>query len=73
MDFKGELAWLEEPEWRSDLMWVAERAGREVRAERERGRGLVVGACGKGKVHRIVMESEVKVRCVMLTRGGEQA
>jgi hypothetical protein len=73
MDFEGELAWLEAPEWRSDLMWVAESAGREVKGERERGRGLGLGGCGKGKENGIVMESEIKVRCVILTRGGEQA
>ena len=81
MDFQGDLAWLEAPEWRSDLRWVAERAGREVGEERERGRGLGrkvrcggmsdVGN-GKGGVKE-EKEGEVKVRCVILTRGGEQA
>lgn len=55
-----------------DLRWVAERAGREVRGERERGR-LV----WKGKVERGYEtegeKQDVKVKCVILTRGGEHS
>ena len=61
--FEGELGFLEAPEWRSDLRWVAERAGRDIGEERERARGRM----GMGGV------GDVGVRCVILTRGGEQA
>jgi 2EXR family len=61
--FEGELGFLEAPEWRSDLRWVAERAGRDLGEERERARGKM-GMDGVG---------DVRVRCVILTRGGEQA
>ena len=72
--FSGEVGFLEAPEWRGDLRWVAERAGREVGEERGRGR---IGGGGK---RREVVENGgeddtegVQVRCVLLTRGGEQS
>jgi hypothetical protein len=70
--FEGELGFLEAPEWRMDLRWIAERAGEALAEERERARG------GMGKVGWYVEEEEgkekgVMVRCVILTRGGEQA
>jgi hypothetical protein len=64
-DFKGELGFLEIPEWRGDLRWVGERAEREVRRLRDRSRsGKLKGEEGDG---------DISVRCVILTRGGEQA
>ena len=69
--FRGALGFLEAPEWRRDLRWVAERAGDGLREERGRGVGRCLGKGGKdggsGK------EGGVRVRCVILTRGGEQA
>jgi hypothetical protein len=66
--FEGELGFLEAPEWRRDLRWVAERAGAELGEERLRARS-------KGKVKGRIedVKGEVRVRCVILTRGGEQA
>lgn len=70
--FAGELGFLEAPEWRMDLRWIAERAAEVLGEERERARGVAgkqalmeVGGDGK--------EKGVEVRCVILTRGGEQA
>jgi len=55
-----------------DLRWVAERAGREVRGERERGRLI-----WKGKVDRECEtdgeKEDIKLKCVILTRGGEHS
>jgi hypothetical protein len=70
--FVGELGFLDAPEWRMDLRWIAERAGEALGEERERARG------GVKKVGGHVGEEEgrengVIVRCVILTRGGEQA
>lgn len=70
--FEGELGFLEAPEWRMDLRWIAERAGEDLKEERERARG------GVGKQSLFETEEDgtvhgVKVRCVILTRGGEQA
>jgi len=70
--FVGELGFLDAPEWRMDLRWIAERAGEALGEERERARG------GLKKVGGHVGEEEgrekgVIVRCVILTRGGEQA
>jgi hypothetical protein len=68
--FEGELGFLEAPEWRMDLRWIAERAGEALGEERERARGGV----GKiGCVEEEGKENGVTVRCVILTRGGEQA
>ncbi|KAE9369542.1 hypothetical protein N431DRAFT_427706 [Stipitochalara longipes BDJ] len=69
--FEGELGFLDAPEWRMDLRWIAERAEETLEEERERARG------GKGKMGWFV-EGEgndrwVVVRCVILTKGGEQA
>ncbi len=67
--FEGELGFLEAPEWRMDLRWIAERAGEALGEERERARGGK-GRCGCGGKGE---ENGVKVRCVILTKGGEQA
>lgn len=67
-NFGGEVGFLEAPEWRGDLRWVAERAGQEVGVERCRGRGVKKDERAEG-----VSTDGVKVRCVLLTRGGEQA
>jgi hypothetical protein len=66
--FEGELGFLEAPEWRRDLRWIAERAGQELGEERQRVR---TGGKIKGKIGE--MDEQVRVRCVILTRGGEQA
>ncbi|PVH87984.1 hypothetical protein DL98DRAFT_224400 [Cadophora sp. DSE1049] len=70
--FEGEVGFLECPAWRRDLKWVAEGAERGVREERRRvvgtrrdGVGNGTGAGGGGL-------GDVSVRCVILTRGGEQ-
>lgn len=60
--FRGELGWLDVPGWRGDLEWVADRAEGRLREERDRVR---IGGRNKGE--------EMNVRCVILTRGGEQA
>ena len=68
--FEGELGFLDAPEWRMDLRWIAERAEEVLGEERERARG------GKGKMGCPELEGNergVVVRCVILTRGGEQA
>jgi hypothetical protein len=55
-----------------DLRWIAERAGEVLGEERERARGglkKVGGHVGDEEGR----EKEVIVRCVILTRGGEQA
>ena len=68
-NFEGELGFLEAPEWRGDLRWLAGRVGDDVRGERERCRGIKMLGDGdegdKGK--------SVVVECVILTRGGEHA
>lgn len=69
--FEGVLGFLEAPEWRSDLRWLAGRAKEDLGVERGRGRSLLADAsCSSGKLDG---EGEVDVRCVILTRGGEQA
>jgi hypothetical protein len=69
--FAGELGFLEAPEWRMDLRWIAERAEEALGEMRERARR------GKGNTGRYVegegYEKGVVVRCVILTKGGEQA
>jgi hypothetical protein len=69
--FEGELGFLEAPDWRMDLRWVAKRAGEQLREERGRARGGVgkIGWCEEGEGS----ERGVMVRCVILTKGGEQA
>lgn len=69
--FEGELGFLEAPEWRMDLRWIAERAGEALGEERERARGGT-GKMGWNEAEE-GKEKGVKVRCVILTRGGEQA
>jgi hypothetical protein len=61
-EFKGEIGFLETPEWREDLKWVERREEEGLEAERERARVRMRERVGK-----------VRVRCVLLTRGGEQA
>ncbi|KAG4435909.1 hypothetical protein IFR05_008603 [Cadophora sp. M221] len=60
--FEGEVGFLECPAWRRDLKWVAEGAERGVGEERTRVVGRKSGELGV-----------VRVRCVILTRGGEQS
>ena len=60
--FEGPLGFLEAPEWRGDLRWVAEMAGREVGEERKK----IAAAVGDN-------DDALEVKCVILTRGGEQA
>jgi len=67
--FEGELGFLEAPEWRRDLRWIAERAGEGLREERGR---FWLGK-GKWKSEKDKDVERVRVRCVILTRGGEQA
>lgn len=64
-EFRGEVGFLRLPGWRRDLVWVAERAEEGIERERMRVRGL--------RGERGGVEGEVEVRCVLLTRGGEQA
>ncbi|KAH6677423.1 hypothetical protein B0J14DRAFT_651313 [Halenospora varia] len=68
--FEGGLGFLEAPEWRGDLRWLAGRAREGIVQERKRGqmgwkRGGIEGEC-KGM-------GGIEVRCVILTRGGEHA
>lgn len=66
--FRGEIGFLLAPEWRGDLKSLADRAQAEVRGESARARGFVQrdgdGRSGK---------CEIDVKCMLLTRGGEQA
>lgn len=57
--FEGQVGFLEVPSWRRDLKWVAEGAERDIRE--------------KGRTGSMVGRADVKVRCVILTRGGEQS
>jgi hypothetical protein len=66
--FRGDIGFLDAPEWRSDLRWVAEMAEREVCAEMGRARGRVKGGEEKADGAKAVV-----VKCVLLTKGGEQA
>jgi hypothetical protein len=58
-EFEGELGFLDIPEWRQDLREAAEGAEVEVREERRK-----MGVA-EGEVR------DVKVKCVILTKGGE--
>jgi hypothetical protein len=69
-EFKGEIGFIEAPEWRNDLRWVAEMAEREVGEEMGRARGKVRHEDGGRKSEG---KDGVVVRCVLLTRGGEQS
>ena len=69
--FEGELGFLEAPAWRNDLKWLADRAGALLWVER--GRGMSLLADGDGTSDVVVKMPEVHVKCVILTRGGEQA
>ena len=66
--FSGEIGFLLAPEWRADLKSLADRAQAEMREESARARGFVQrgGDIGNG-------ECEIDVKCMLLTRGGEQA
>ncbi|KAG9231444.1 hypothetical protein BJ875DRAFT_469558 [Amylocarpus encephaloides] len=72
--FEGELGFLEIPEWRSDLRWVARRARDGLMEEGRKGRKgrNLLGDRGEGNTGS-EERGEVDVRCVFLTRGGEQA
>lgn len=63
--FKGEIGWLDVPEWRGDLWWLADGAEKRLKEVKER----VWGGGRKGGEEL----GGVRVRCVILTRGGEQA
>jgi len=63
--FKGEIGFLDVPEWRKDLKWLAERAEEDVNQERAR--------CGGLKRDQQEIHQSLTVRCVLLTKGGEQA
>lgn len=69
--FEGEVGFLECPAWRRDLKWVAEGAERGVREERRRVVGTrkdgIAAGAGAGGL------GDVRVKCVILTRGGEQS
>lgn len=67
-DFEGELSFLETPEWRGDLRWVAQRAESELVEERRKF-GVLRTSVGCADV----IESKLVVKCVILMRGGEQA
>lgn len=67
--FDGVLGFLEAPEWRSDLRYLADKAKEDLGVERGRGRSLL----GDAEVGKEDEKGEVDVRCVILTRGGEQA
>lgn len=60
-DFKGELGFLELPVWRRDLREAAERAELDLKKERKKLEA-VEGEMG-----------DIKVRVVILTKGGEMA
>ena len=66
-EFSGEVGFIEAPPWRKDLRWVAEQAEMRVGEERRRTRSVVQYGTGDSK------RDPVTVRCVLLTRGGEQA
>ncbi|KAI6714803.1 coenzyme A transferase [Diplocarpon mali] len=63
--FEGDLGFLEVPSWRRDLKWIAEGAEKGIREQKRRPVG--VRNSGEGGLR------DVKVRCVILTRGGEQS
>lgn len=52
---------------RMDLGWIAGNAGKELESERDRARGIMKENKREEK------KESVSVRCVILTRGGEQA
>jgi hypothetical protein len=69
--FSGEVGFVEAPEWRGDLTWVAKRAAVMVEEARKR-LGRCGNGSGKGK-EEIWRAGAVKVSCVFLMRGGDQA
>jgi hypothetical protein len=74
-EFKGEVGFLRVPEWRRDLMWSAGMAKEVIEKERGR-RGMLMKGERVLEGGRAVCRGEdggLKVRCVILTRGGEQA
>jgi len=72
-DFAGGLEFLDAPVWRGDLRWVAEMAGREMREERKKLGAFGDGVAGRGKWERGGGLVDMEMRCVILTKGGEQA
>ncbi len=80
--FRGEVGFLEAPEWRGDQRWVAESTGREIRKEKiratlERRAWKALSVEDRlARDEKATAEEDgdgVQVRCVILTRGGEQA
>lgn len=71
--FKGEFGFLEVPSWRGDLYWLAETAEMRLREERLRARKGVARSIVAGEGRDELGVEKVGVRCVILTRGGEQA
>ncbi|KAH8595242.1 hypothetical protein B0O99DRAFT_162550 [Bisporella sp. PMI_857] len=69
-EFKGETAFIAAPEWRGDLDWVARRAEEGIGEERRKMLKAGVRNEGDGELLR---GKEIRVRCVLLTKGGEQA
>ncbi|RDW84924.1 hypothetical protein BP6252_02514 [Coleophoma cylindrospora] len=67
-EFVGDLAFLDTPDWRGDLKWVAASAMESLAEERTKFAGLrrKVGCRDLG-------DEEIVVKCVILMRGGEQA
>ncbi|KAL3426258.1 hypothetical protein PVAG01_03049 [Phlyctema vagabunda] len=66
-EFVGDLAFLDTPDWRGDLRWLAQNAEGQLAEERRKFAGLRRGlGCAE-------MEGSIKVKCVILMRGGEQA
>lgn len=65
---------VEAPEYRKDLHWVAKTATRDIERVREgiRGKGKDKSTIG-GVAKMGGLATVVEVRCVILTRGGEQA
>ncbi|KAH8661473.1 hypothetical protein BGZ60DRAFT_413265 [Tricladium varicosporioides] len=68
--FNGILGFLEAPEWRGDLRWLAGRAREGILQEKKRG---MLGTRRSGGADDDNRMGDIKVRCVILTRGGEHA
>lgn len=68
--FSGEVGFLEAPIWRGDLRSLAARAEIDVEEERVRVRGRIET---DREMQRRKGEAVIAVRCMLLTKGGEQA